>query len=389
MTAVLDAPLLLWLAVLIVLALLPFALESSIGGLRMKRLCDLPATEGPWPRVSIVVAGRNEELAVEEALRSLLGLDYPDLEVVFIDDRSTDGTRGIAERIARADARLRVVAIDAVPAGWLGKNWALHHGAKQASGELVLFTDADVVFEPTVLRRAVPYLVEQDLQLLTSAPNIIIRGRFVGVFVVAFGFFFSIFSRPWRATDSSPEHHVGVGAFNLVRRPFYLELGGHEPIRMRPDDDMKLAKHLKKNGGREELVFGREMIRVEWYRSTVEAARGLEKNAFSGVEYSLPRLIAASIGVVVMFLWPFVAIFVTEGATRMAYLALVVLLIGLVTGMAIRSGAGRPWLSIFFPIGVLAFLIILWRASILTLARGGIDWRGTFYSLDELRANRV
>lgn len=380
---------LLALAILIVLALLPFAIESTIGGLRMKKLRDLPASEGRWPAVSIVVAARNEELAVEEAVRSLLGLDYPDLEIVFVDDRSTDRTPEIVERVSREDARLRLVRNDALPDGWIGKNWAMHLGAADAAGELVLFTDADVIFEPSVLRRAARYLLDRDLHHLTSAPDIIVRGRFVGVFVVAFGFFFSIFSRPWRATDSSPEHHVGVGAFNLVRRDFYLRHGGHEPIRMRPDDDMKLAKHLKKNGGREELVFGQGMIAVEWYRSTVEAARGLEKNAFSGVEYSLPRLIVASVGLLVMFLWPFAAIFVTEGATRIAYLAIVLLLIGLVAGMAIRSGVGKPWLALLFPIGVLAFFIILWRASILTLVRGGIDWRGTFYSLDELRANKV
>ena len=380
---------LLGLAVLILLALLPFAVESTIGGLRMKRLQDLPGTEGPWPRVSIVVAARNEELAVEAAVRSLLALDYPDLEIVFVEDRSRDGTRGIVERVAREDSRLRLVRNDALREGWLGKNWAMHRGAGEASGELVLFTDADVVFETNVLRRAVRYILDRDLHHLASAPDIIARGFLVSVFVVAFGFFFSIFSRPWRATDSSPDHHVGVGAFNLVRREFYLRHGGHEPIRMRPDDDMKLAKHLKKNGGRQELVFGRGMIAVEWYRSMAEAARGLEKNAFSGVEYSLPRLIAASIGVVVMFLWPFLAIFATEGATRIAYLAVVLLLIGLVTGMAIRSGAGKPWLALLFPIGVLAFLVLLWRASILTLLRGGIDWRGTFYPLDELRANKV
>src|SRR5262249_46544493 len=114
-----------------------------------------PALDRPWPAASIVVAARNEEAGVEPALRSLLALDYPALEVIAIDDRSTDATPQIMDRVAAGDTRLRVLHVAELPAGWLGKNHALHQGAKLARGEYNLFTDADVVLEPSVLKRAI------------------------------------------------------------------------------------------------------------------------------------------------------------------------------------------------------------------------------------------
>ncbi len=379
----------IWLAAATLAFLVLFALESSLGNLTMRALRNLPAEGTAWPRVSIVVAGRNEELHVEEAMRSLLALDYPDLEVVAVDDRSTDGTGAVLRRVAAGDARLRPVSIRELPGGWLGKNHALHRGAAEASGELLLFTDADVVFEPSTLKRAVRYMRERELDLLTASPELVVRGFGVGIFLVTFALFFSMFSRPWRARGPSPRDHVGVGAFNLVRADLYRRSGGHEPIRMRPDDDMKLAKHLKKAGGREELVFGRGLMRVAWYSTVREAVRGLEKNAFSGVEYSVVRLIGATLAVVLLMLWPFAAVVATQGTARLLYAAASILLIALVAGIAVRAGSGPVWYALTFPAGVVLFLYILWRASLLTLIHGGVHWRGTFYSLAELRANRV
>ncbi len=378
-----------WLAAATLAFLLAFAIEASIGGLRMRALRDAPADGSDWPRVSIVVAGRNEERSVEEATRSLLALDYPDFEVVSVDDRSTDGTGAILRRLAAGDSRLRPVTIGELPPGWLGKNHALHRGASEATGALILFTDADVVFEPSALRRAVRFMRERGLDHLTASPEMIAPSPVVGIFVVSFGFFFSIFSRPWRAPNRSPRDHVGVGAFNLVRASLYRDLGGHQPIRMRPDDDMKLAKHLKKNGARSELAFGTGLMRVVWYRTMREAIHGLEKNAFSGVAYSVLRLVGATIAVALLMLWPFVAAFATEGAARWLYVACCALLLGLVASMAFRSGAGRVVYALAFPFGAAMFLYILWRASLITLRNGGIAWRGTFYALEELRANKV
>lgn len=378
-----------WLALATLVFFTLFSIESGIGNLRLRSLSSLPAAGENWPRVSVVVAGRNEEAAVQHAVASLLALDYPDIEVVFVNDRSDDATGAILDQIASTDPRLRVIHLTELPEGWLGKNHALHIGARGASGTLILFTDADVIFDPSTLRRAVRYLLERNLDHLTASPKIVVRSPVVGMFVASFGLFFSIFSRPWRATGPNPNHHVGIGAFNLVQSSTYRRAGGHEPIRMRPDDDMKLAKLLKKSGGRQELVFGRDLIAVEWYPTIREAVVGLEKNAFSGVEYSVGRLAMATVTVLTLFVWPFAGVFATSGTTRAVNIAIAAMLLALVAVLAARSGAGPFYYAFFFPIGTLLFVFIMVRAAVKTLRDGGIIWRGTLYPLEELRKNKV
>jgi len=377
------------LAAVTLLVFLLFAIDAIAGGRSIRQLAALPAEGTEWPKVSMVIAARNEEDKIEGALRSVLALDYPALEVVMVEDRSTDGTAAILARMAENEPRLRVISIVELPPGWLGKNYALHRGAQEARGELLLFSDADVVFEPTVLRRAVRYFIEQSLDHLTAAPDIIVPSVRLAIFVAAFGLFFTMYARPWRARRASPRDHVGVGAFNLVRADLYRRCGGHEPIRMRPDDDMKLAKHLKIHGGRQDIVLGRDMMRVEWYSSIREAIGGLEKNSFSGVEYSLVLLVLATIFQLALCVWPFVALFLTSGLIRGINAATASLIVFLVAGMQMRSGNGRAWVALGFPLGALLFFGILWYASLKAVLRGGIRWRDTFYPLAELRANKV
>lgn len=366
-----------------------FALESGLGSRRIAHLRDLPENGDTWPKVSIIIAARNEEIKIEEALTSVLALDYPDLEIVVVNDRSTDSTGAILSRLASTHARLKVVTLSSLPTGWLGKNFALHQGASEAGGELLLFTDADVIFEPSSLRRGVRFLSERKLDFLTVSPRVIVRSVPLGMFIAAFGLFFAMYARPWRATKPSPRAHVGIGAFNLVRAELYRRAGGHEPIRMRPDDDMKLAHLLKKNGGRQDIVFGRDMLSVEWYSSLAEAVRGLEKNSFSGLNYSITLLVLATIVQLTFLVWPFVALLVTDGLLFVLNAAIVTLILLLIAGMCVTSGIGPPWYALAFPFGVILFLFILWRSSLKAVMRGGIQWRDTFYSLAELRANKM
>lgn len=382
----------IWLYLLAGLTLLfyaGFAIESGLGSRRIAHLKDLPADGETWPSVSIVIAARNEETKIEQALRSVLALDYPNLEIVVVNDRSTDSTGAILSRIASQKPHLKVLTLQSLPSGWLGKNYALHKGASDASGELLLFTDADVIFDPSSLRRAVRYLSERKLDFLTASPRIIVPSVPMGMFIATFGFFFAMYARPWRATKPSPKAHVGIGAFNLARSEVYRRAGGHEPIRMRPDDDMKLAHHLKKNGARQDIVFAREMLSVEWYSTIGEAVRGLEKNSFSGLNYSLTLLFLATVVQLLLSIWPFVALFVTRGSLLVLNVVIAILILSLIAGMCVKSGIGPPWYALGFPIGVILFLYILWRASLKAVLRGGIQWRDTFYSLAELRANKM
>jgi cellulose synthase/poly-beta-1,6-N-acetylglucosamine synthase-like glycosyltransferase len=367
---------------------LAFGLELAGAARSIRRLSDLPAEGTEWPLVSVIIPALNEERNIEQALTSVMGLDYPALEVVFVNDRSTDRTGEVVARLAARDPRIHLVNIASLPAGWLGKNHALHVGAAEAGGELLLFTDADIVFEPSSLRRAVAYMEKEKLDHLTAGAEVTGPTFPLRLFISTFAFFFLMYARPWKAKDSNPRNHVGIGAFNLVRASLYRKAGGHEPIRMRPDDDMKLGKLVKLNGGREEFVGASGLISVEWYGSIGEAVRGLEKNAFSGVNYSVVLLILASIVQLTFDVWPWIALFVTHGWVRWVNASIILATLTMVAALA-RENGGRIWYALAFPCMAVFFLYVLWRSALIAIIRGGIDWRGTRYPLRDLRANKI
>ncbi|MEO8216924.1 MAG: glycosyltransferase [Acidobacteriota bacterium] len=341
-----------------------------------------------WPLVSILIPARNEERKIEEALQSVRNLDYPELEIIILEDRSTDGTAAIADRIAAGDTRIEVKHIGNLPEGWLGKNHALQLGSDAARGEFLLFTDADVVFEPSTLRRAITAMQREQIDHMASGFFIRTPSLLVNLFVATFSYFFILYVRPWGIANSKSSSHVGIGGFNLVRAAVYRKAGSHRPIAMRPDDDMKLGKILKRSGARQRLADAGGLLQVEWYSSLPELIEGLMKNAFSGVEYSVPILIAASVGQLLLSVWPFLAIFVTDGLLRWENLAVVALTLAMVA-VAARHNGGRAVYAMAFPFCTLLLLFILWRAAFLTLRHGGIRWRETFYPLAALRANKL
>ncbi len=341
-----------------------------------------------WPLVSIVVAARNEQRDIEVALRSLLSLDYCNLEIIVVDDRSTDDTGKILDRLAEGNSRLLIQHVVDLPSGWIGKNHALYSGARVARGDLLLFTDADVVMEVTTLRRAVTYLLENNLDHPALAPRIDVPSRMLQAFVVLFLNLFVLYIRPWRISDPNSSAHVGIGAFNLVRKTAYQEVGTHRTIALRPDDDLKLGKIIKQQGFRQDIVDGIELVRVPWYASVAELVSGMEKNAFSGVEYSVFAVIGISVLLLVFMIWPFVAVVILSGLPRFFYI-IVIALLWTQAWLAARS-ARMPWQAVVLcPLAALLLIWIQWRAMCLTYVRGGIVWRDTLYPLSELRKNRV
>ncbi len=380
---------------LTLLALITLALWLIIGldlvlGNRSIRSLHQVTTEDvtAWPRVTVIVAARNEARHIAEGVRSLLALDYPAFEIVAVNDRSEDATGAILDAMAQADPRLSVIHLHQLPPGWLGKNHALHLGAERAHGQLLLFTDADIVMAPTTLSRAVALMQQQGLDHLTVAPAMTMPTPFLQMFGATFALFFAMFMRPWKARDPNSPCHVGIGAFNLVRAASYRSVGGHETIRLRPDDDVKLGKIIKRGGYRSEIAFGRALVSVEWYSSVGEVIRGLEKNAFAGCDYRILLVLAGMAFHLLATIWPYLAVVVCPGVTRVIYAGVVVLLTVLQAGCA-RANGFKRWHALGLPVATALFVWIVLRAMVLNLAQGGIRWRGTFYSLTELKSNRV
>ncbi|MCA9118666.1 MAG: glycosyltransferase [Planctomycetaceae bacterium] len=347
-----------------------------------------PTLDRPWPKVSVIVAARNEERDIEAGLCSLLQLDYDELEILVVNDRSTDRTGEILERIASEHPQLTVAHLHELPAGWLGKNHALYYGATRATGELLLFTDADVVMEPTVLRRAVAYMLEREIDHLPMLFEVRMPNWLLESFVVTFSVYLMTYCRPWQCPNPKRAGHIGIGGFNLVRADVYQKIGTHEVIRMRPDDDLKFGKLIKREGFRQELLNGAGLMYVPWYASIRELIVGLEKNAFSGVDYSISYAIFAGVCMLLFNVFPFVAIFITSGMTWYVYGAVVASLWAM-GAWAAYHGRARISCCLGFPIAALMFVFIQWRAVMLNLWQDGISWRDTHYSLEELKANKL
>ncbi len=368
---------------------LTVAIPLLIGLQRIRLLKDVePAPADALPQLSAIVAARDEERDIEVALASLLAQDYGPLEIIVVNDRSSDRTGQIVERLAAADDRLQVLHITELPAGWIGKNYALQTGAAAAGGELLLFTDADAVMQADVIRRAVTYLERHEIDHLPMLFHVRMPNWLLESFVVTFSVYLLTYCRPWSCPNPRSSAHIGIGAFNLIRASVYREIGTHEAIRMRPDDDLKLGKLVKKFGFRQELLNAADLLYVPWYASIGELIRGLEKNAFSGVDYNIPFALAGSCSMLLFNVLPFAAVLLTSGATQVIYLIVVLLLLA-ISSVAAYHGRARISCGLGFPLGAAMFVYIQWRTMIVNLASGGIRWRDTHYSLTELKANKL
>jgi hypothetical protein len=251
-----------------------------------------------------------------------------------------------------------------------------------------LFTDADIVMEPLVLRRAMTYMLDRNLDHLAAFFRVVMPSWLLESFVILFTMYFFAHFKPWKVSDPKSRAHVGVGGFNLLRAAAYRRIGTHRAIAMRPDDDLKLGKLVKKHGCKQDVVLAMDMIVVPWYSSVGELIRGLEKNAFSGIDYNMPLLVSSSLFALMMHFGPFVAVFFTTGITRWLLVMVIILLLSMSIRTA-QQGDLRLSAAFGFPLAVLLFVFIQWRTMILNLWHGGIHWRDTFYPLAELRANKI
>ena len=340
------------------------------------------------PPVAIIVPALNEAAAVEDAMRSLLALRYHDLRIIAVDDRSSDSTGAILDRLAAEDPRLTVIHVETLPPGWLGKNHALHVGAAAVDSPWILFTDADVQFHPDALRRAVKYAEDRGLAHLALLPRVILHGFWETLFVSFFGVIFSARFRPWAVADPRSGAYVGVGAFNLVRARAYREMGGHAALPLEVADDVKLGKLLKARGGRAAVLASREMVKVRWISGLRGGIEGLTKNMFAGVGFSPFKLIGACLLLFALAVWPVIGTFAGPVESRLGCLA---------AWLAMAAAAGAPGLTmgvspligLGYPVAGLLIIYTMLRSMWMTYRLGGVVWRGTLYPLEELKRGVV
>ncbi len=353
-------------------------------GRSLKRMSDRVPEPDSWPTVSVVVPARDEGHKIEAGLKSLLASDYPSLEVIALDDRSRDETGAIMDRLAN-DARLNVIHITELPHGWLGKNHALQIGQQRSTGEWILFTDGDVVYQRDTIRRSVRYAVATGLDHLPMYPSIESEGIFEAAFVAAFGVIFAAGTQPWLVPTRWMRAYAGVGAFNLVRRSALERANGFEPIRLDILDDVKLGKMLKQTGSKAEVLRSGDAIRIRWQQSAWACITGLEKNAFASANYSIRELLVICGVTCAVFCGPLAGT-LFAGNARTGYVAAAVLS-HMLFGFSAQLFGHSFWLfPMLVPAG-LAFVFAFLRSGWITLRQGGVRWRDTFYPLELLRRN--
>ena len=399
--------------------------EAAIG---MPRIADVarpewdrkPATPDGEPRVSVIVPARNEEHDIRATLEQLLALDYSNYEIIAVNDRSTDRTGEIMEEVAsgtmcgpgvpargqasaihqvrarlQADAdmsvratRIRILHIANLPAGWLGKTHAMWTAGKQATGDWLLFTDGDVLFKPDSVRRVVAYAEAEHADHVVLFPRMIMEHAGERMMIAFFQALFVFGHRPWKVADPDAQDHMGVGAFNMVRRPVYDAVGTYQALRLEVLDDMKLGKVVKNAGYRQRNVFGEDLISLRWVKGTFGIVNNLTKNFFALMSFQWPRTVVSLAGLAFLNLGPFLGLWFAHGWARLPYAVALASLFAIYVGMA-RLSDVAPYYFFLHPISTCVVMYTLARSMVLTIVHDGIVWRGTKYPLDELRKGMV
>ena len=373
------------LALLVLLINLFVLLELLLGVRQLRALGEIePITLKPAPMVSVVVPACDEEETVGPALRSLLALDYDNIEILVVNDRSTDNTALVLRNIQKEYPRLQILTIAELPDGWLGKNNALHQGAMKAKGEYILFTDADIHFAPSTLSRAVTLMNSEKLDHLSLLFRNVAEGALLGAMMVdAGGGLFYLF-KPWKVSDPKSKYFMGVGAFNLVRKSVYQSIGGHQAIRMHPIDDIMLGKVIKQKGFKQDCLTAYSFLTVHWYSSTRKMIHGLMKNIFALYDFKVLYAMSAVALVTIFTILPlWGALLGTETFQLVCFLIVCVRLVSTAYGAGVTETTWKIVPFSFVTPYINVYIVV--KGVIKTIAGKGIEWRGTHYPLDKLK----
>lgn len=354
----------------------------------LPRLADQPITEASRAlRLSVISPARDEAATLAAAARVRLSDKDPLLQWVLVDDRSGDGTGALIDWLAEQDPRVRPVHVRKLPAGWLGKTWAMEQGVRAADGEWLLFSDADVHLQPGALRRALSLCEARELDHLAVLPELWPASLLTDATVSAFGRLFIAGTKPWAVSDPRSKAYVGVGAFNLVRRSALQAMGGLTRLRLDVADDLALGRLLKRSGARSGVAFGRGQVGLRWYATVGELARGLEKGLYAHAGRCRPwPLLGLGLVLLLFELAPWGAALLPHGVRWLHALGAITLVSSLIgAALGERSGGRRMAPALVMTPGGLVMALVVWRAALVGWRRGGVMWRGTLYPSGMLR----
>ena len=336
------------------------------------------------PGLIVIVPAKDEAETLQPAMETLLAQDYPWMRIVAVDDRSTDTTGALLEEMAAAHpGKLDAMHLTETAEGWIGKTFALEAALEHSRSEYVLFTDADVWFSPSILRRALTYarISRADHVVVVPTPVTKTWGERTLIGLLQTISFWTV--RPWRIAD--PQAHWDVaaeGAFNLFRREALEELGGLTPQRLAVADDLTFGRRMRAAGMRQRMVYAPGLVLAHGGAGALGTVRSLTKKIFALANFSLPLLGAGAAGITLLYLAPLVALAwpptTLPALLMLGCLALFYRAGGEMHGIPAKYG----WL---YPLGLLMLFWAMLLSVLLTWIRRGVMWRGTLYPLSELR----
>jgi chlorobactene glucosyltransferase len=345
-----------------------------------------------WPRVSILVPARNEEAVLASCLESLLKLDYPEFDILLVDDDSRDRTGEIADDYARrpdAAGRLRVIHNRELPAGWSGKVHALSLAAQAATGEWLLATDADVVFNPAVLRAAMRRAVSEGADLLSLGLEFEYGSFWEKIILPAFTLLLSTLFPLRQVNSSRSRRAIAAGAFILMRAAEFRALGGYERMRQTLVEDLRTAELFKRGGRRIRFIPSRGLLTTRMYANAGELFEGLSRSAFEGAGFSLLKVLA---GLAAGFLTAILPWAVALGlglervlSGRSAHGAALTLAIvaclfsALVYSPLLIYLRVSPLYALVLPLAAIFYSAVAINSVLRSLAGGGVPWKERTY----------
>jgi chlorobactene glucosyltransferase len=361
-------------------------------GILIKNLFDLrffSRTATAFPSVSILVPARNEAHNIERCVTSLLEQDYPHFDVFVLNDHSTDNTGEILARLQCRDARLKVLNGKDLPHGWLGKAWACQQLAEAATGELLLFTDADTVHRPDAVRRAVATLLSTRSDMLTAVPYQIMLSFWEKIGVPLVHFLIMCFlplSQVWNSRNTA--FAFACGQFILFRRAFYEKIGGHAAVRTALVEDVWLVKATKRAGGKAMVFNGIDVVSCRMYESLAAVWQGFSKNLFAGVNYNYAGMFGIVLMMSACFIAPYFFVlfsfFVEPFSVAWFWLPLVHIVLAMAMRLIIAWRFKLPTLSAWLHLlSIGLFVAIALNSMQLIWSGKGAEWKGRRYDFSK------
>jgi glycosyltransferase involved in cell wall biosynthesis len=340
---------------------------------------------GSRPGVSVVVPVRDEAARIGATLAGLRAQKDVEIEIIVVDDRSEDATGAIALEAARDDERVRVVRIDALPEGWLGKPHACQRGAELARHAWLLFTDGDIEMSSDVVSRAIRVAETESADHVVLAPDCPQRTFPARIAINSFAAL--MLHDLARANRDSPRRAVGIGAFNLVRKSAWHAIGEHKALAFEVVDDMRLGLLLARAGFKTRARVALRDIRAEWGGTLRDLVRALDKNMFAHLGYSVTLSLVSATLMAALWLGAITAPFC---GTTFGWIAFAAFVASGIVSAILAPREHQPILpALLAPLGLGLIPVVILVSMTLTLSRGGVRWRGRLYPLAELRARRV